>query len=52
MYPKAYNDIYKGKSKKTRGCLTMGFNIEGKQCIERAANNLKLFGAKFTINLV
>jgi hypothetical protein len=29
MDPKAYNNIYKGKSKKIQGCFTMGFNVEG-----------------------
>ena len=30
----------------------MDFNVEGKWCIERAANDLKLLGAKFTIKPV
>ena len=52
MDPKAYNDIYKGKSKKIQGCFTMGFKVEGKWCIERAADDPKLLGAKFTIKQV
>ena len=38
MDPKAYNPIYKSNSKKIMGCFTMGFNVEGKWCMERAAD--------------
>ena len=30
----------------------MGFNIKGKWCIERVADDLKLLGAKFTVKRV
>ena len=49
MDPKAYNNIYRGKSKNIHGCFTMGFNVEGENCIKKAANDLKILGAKFTI---
>ena len=52
MDPKAYNPIYKGKAKKIHGCFTMGFNVEGESCIEKAANDLKTFGAQFRIKPV
>ena len=52
MGPKAYNAIYKGKSKKMQGCVTTGFNVERNRYIKRADNDLKLLGAKFTIKPV
>ena len=52
MDPKAYSTIYKGKSKKIQGYFIIGFNVEGKRCMKRAANDLKLVGAKFTIKPV
>ena len=52
MDPKAYSDIYTGKSKEIQGCFTVGFNVEGERFIKRAANDLELLGAKFTIKPV
>ena len=45
MDPKAYNPIYKGKSKKIHGCFIIGFNIEGMWYMERASDDLKLLRA-------
>ena len=49
---KTYNDIYRGKSKKIHRCFTMCFNVEGESYIKKAASDLKILGAKFTIKPV
>ena len=51
MDPEVYTVICKGTSKKIPGCFIMGLKVEGKWCMERAANDLTLLGANFmTIN--
>ena len=52
MDTKAYNPIYKGRFKKIQGCFVMGFNVERNWCVERAADDLKLLGAKFMVKPV
>ena len=52
MDPNVYNPIYGGRSKKIQVCFTIGFNVEGKWCMARAADDLTVLGATLIVKSV
>ena len=52
MEPKAYINIYKGKSIKIKVCFKIGFNVVGKYCIPNVADDPKRLGAHFAVKLI